>query len=137
MQHNFKPSEFKDLRGNISISALEKILAKTKQASSVGIDQDACGCVIRHTHGLPCAHEIAEHISAGRPIPLYCIRMHWRKLYLLSKASANNLSHELDCMLEIDLIVEQFRGYDSSKKLLILNKLRELAKPKTTSLIKP
>ena len=39
-------------------------------------------------------------------------------------------------MPEIDLIVKQFRGYDSSKKLLILNKLCELAKPETTSLIK-
>ena len=40
-------------------------------------------------------------------------------------------------MTEIDLIVEQFRGYDSRKKLQILDKLRELAKPETTSLIEP
>ena len=93
--------------------------------------------MIQHTHGLPCAHEIAKYISVGRSIPLDCIHMHWRKLDLLSNASANNPSHEFDCMPETDLIVEQFKGYDLSKKLLILNKLRELAKPETTSLIEP
>ena len=90
VQHNFKPSEFIELRGNISISALEKILAETRQASSVGIDRDACGYVLRHTHGLPCAHEIAEYVSAGHPIPLDCTHMHWRKLDLLSSNSAQD-----------------------------------------------
>ncbi|RWR74561.1 protein FAR1-RELATED SEQUENCE 2 isoform X2 [Cinnamomum micranthum f. kanehirae] len=95
VQHNFKPSKFKELRGKISISALEKILVETKRANSVGVDQDACGCVIRHTHGLPCAHEIAEYIKEDRPIPLDCIHPHWCKLDMSATATPKSSSMEL------------------------------------------
>eukprot|EP00268_Persea_americana_P017157 TRINITY_DN18212_c1_g1_i1.p1 TRINITY_DN18212_c1_g1~~TRINITY_DN18212_c1_g1_i1.p1 ORF type:complete len:121 (+),score=9.18 TRINITY_DN18212_c1_g1_i1:147-509(+) len=54
---------------------------------------------------------------------------------MLSTVAENTSCLELDCMPEIELIVEQFRGYDSSKKLQVLNKLKEIAKPETTSLI--
>ncbi|KAL7191012.1 hypothetical protein ACSBR2_023146 [Camellia fascicularis] len=60
VQHNFKPAQFKDLRGNVSVAALEMILAESKQASFVGIDIVTCGCVVRRTHGLPCAHETTD-----------------------------------------------------------------------------
>ena len=56
---------------------------------------------------------------------------------MLSTVAENTSKLELDCMPEIELIVEQFRGYDSSKKLKVLNKLREIARPETTSLIEP
>ena len=137
VQDNFKSSEFKELRGNVSISALEKILAETKRADSVGIDQDACGCVIRHTHGLPCAHEIAEYNREGRPIPLDCIHPHWCKLDMLATATPKSSSMELDCIPELELIAQRFKEYDSSRKLQLLNKLRELAVPESTFLIKP
>ena len=38
VQHNFKPSEYKELCGNIFKNALDKILAKTKRANSVRIN---------------------------------------------------------------------------------------------------
>lgn len=60
VQHNFKPFEFKELRGNISVKAIGIILFEIKRSKFVGIDDAACGCVCRHTHGLPCAHEIAH-----------------------------------------------------------------------------
>ncbi|KAL7246197.1 hypothetical protein ACSBR2_001347 [Camellia fascicularis] len=62
VQHDFKPAQFKELRSNVSITTLEIILAESKRASSVGIDITACGCVIRRTYGLPCAHEIANYM---------------------------------------------------------------------------
>eukprot|EP00268_Persea_americana_P034804 TRINITY_DN3440_c2_g1_i6.p1 TRINITY_DN3440_c2_g1~~TRINITY_DN3440_c2_g1_i6.p1 ORF type:complete len:952 (-),score=86.58 TRINITY_DN3440_c2_g1_i6:87-2942(-) len=137
VQHNFKPLEFKELWGNISISALEKILVEMKRANSVGIDQDACGCVIRRTHSLPCAHEIAEYIREGRSIPLDCIYPHWCKLDMLAAATPKSSGMELDCILELEVIAKRFKEYDSSRKLQLLNKLRELAVLKSTFLIEP
>ncbi|XP_028052909.1 protein FAR1-RELATED SEQUENCE 5-like [Camellia sinensis] len=46
VQHDFKPAQFKELHGNVSITALEIILAEFKRASSVGIDITAYGCVV-------------------------------------------------------------------------------------------
>ncbi|XP_028103953.1 uncharacterized protein LOC114303001 [Camellia sinensis] len=77
LQHQFKPFQFRELRGNVSIYALEYVLAKSKRANSVGIDVAACGCVLRRTYGLPCVHEIADYMRQGRPIPLSSIHVHW------------------------------------------------------------
>ncbi|KAK9927819.1 hypothetical protein M0R45_024985 [Rubus argutus] len=76
-RHNeFKYHELKDLRGFVSIRALELVL---QQSTSV-IDGGVCGCAIQRTHGLPCAHEIAEYKRDYKSIPLECIHPHWRKL---------------------------------------------------------
>ncbi|VVA40208.1 PREDICTED: FAR1-RELATED SEQUENCE, partial [Prunus dulcis] len=51
-----------------------------KRIKYVGVDLTACGCVIKCSHGLPCAHEMAELSPVFRPIPLHCVHPHWRKL---------------------------------------------------------
>ncbi|XP_028053365.1 PKS-NRPS hybrid synthetase CHGG_01239-like [Camellia sinensis] len=38
VQHQFKPFHFRELRGNISITALDHVLAESKRANDVGID---------------------------------------------------------------------------------------------------
>ena len=43
----------------------------------------------------------------------------------------------LDYIPEIELIVKQFKEFDSGIKLQLLNKLRELAMLESTSLIEP
>lgn len=76
MQHSFTPSVFKELRGLVARNALDMILSESKRADLIGIDISACGCVVRHTHGLPCAHEIGEYKREGRPIPLDSVHSH-------------------------------------------------------------
>ena len=59
------------------------VLTESKHANSIGINVSACGCTIRSTHSLPCAHEIVEYKKESRPIPLECIDSHWKKLDLI------------------------------------------------------
>ncbi|XP_057496891.1 uncharacterized protein LOC130781651 isoform X1 [Actinidia eriantha] len=122
IQHNLKPIEFKELWGRISASALDMLLVEMKRASFVGCDAFACGCVIRRTYGLPCAHEIADYMRDGRSIPLYVIHAHWRKLDLVPTPKSSTI----DCQPELDLIAQHFNECDSTTKLQILKKLREL-----------
>ena len=61
MQHDFKPSVFKELRGFVSRNALNMIVCESKRADYIGLDPLACGCEVRRTHGIPCAHEIARY----------------------------------------------------------------------------
>ncbi|GMP33792.1 hypothetical protein CsSME_00006954 [Camellia sinensis var. sinensis] len=128
VQHQFRPSHFRELRGNISIIALEIVLVESKRAEFTGIDSSACGCVIRHTHGLPCAHKIANYIRQGRPIPIYSIHSHWRTLEIVL---------ELTCEPELEMIVKYFNDCDTTKQLEILKKLGEIANPESTFLIEP
>ncbi|XP_028108087.1 uncharacterized protein LOC114306953 [Camellia sinensis] len=93
VQHQFKPSQFMELLGNVSISAVEYLLVESKRANSIGIDVEACGCVLRHTHGLPCVHEIADYIGQDRPIPLATIHSQWRQLHIsICKKRGNGAS---------------------------------------------
>ena len=112
VQHSFKPFESKELRGNISRNSLEKILAETHRSTLVGTDVIACGCVIRATHGLPCAHEIATYVGEGRPIPLECIHPHWAKLDMHPYTVPKCYTIELDCKAELGLLEQRFNGYD-------------------------
>ncbi|XP_028116210.1 uncharacterized protein LOC114313978 [Camellia sinensis] len=68
--HNHPPAEH--LEGHSYAGRLskdEKALlmdmskSMSKRANSIGIDAKACGCLLRHTHGLPCTHEIAYYIK--------------------------------------------------------------------------
>jgi len=54
---------FREVHENVSIIALEKILDEIKRVGFIGIDPVACGCQLRCTHGLPCAHKIADYTT--------------------------------------------------------------------------
>lgn len=76
--NDFRVPEFKELRGVVSIRALE-ILEENMLAHESGV-KCICSCTLPRTHGLPCAHEIAKYKRECRPIPLDCIDPYWRKL---------------------------------------------------------
>jgi len=67
---------FRELRRNVSITALEKILNKTKWVGFVGIDLIACGCQLKYTYGLSCAHEIADYTRQRHLILLHSLHTH-------------------------------------------------------------
>ncbi|KAK3206077.1 hypothetical protein Dsin_020123 [Dipteronia sinensis] len=62
VQHSFKPSNFKELRGFVSRNALNMILDDYERVDS---NDSICSCVVQLTHGLPCAHEISGYKREG------------------------------------------------------------------------
>ena len=64
-QHTFNPTVYANLRGIISIAALNIVLNELNRVNSVGIDISLCDSDVRCTHGLPCIHDIAEYIKEG------------------------------------------------------------------------
>ncbi|XP_028105524.1 uncharacterized protein LOC114304564 [Camellia sinensis] len=135
VQHQFKPSQFRELRGNVSISALEYLLVESKRANSIGIDVEACGCVLCHTHGLPCGHEIADYIRQDRPIPLATIHSQWRQLHI--SICKKEEETEVTCHAEVELFVNKFNESDRTMRLELLKKLKEIVYPESTFLVEP
>ncbi|XP_028092938.1 uncharacterized protein LOC114293099 [Camellia sinensis] len=135
VQHQFKPSQFRELRGNVSISALEYLLVESKRANSIGIDVEACGCVLRHTHGLSCAHEIAYYIRQDRPIPLATIHSQWRQLHI--SICKKEEETEVTCHAEVELFVNKFNESDRTMRLELLKKLKEIVYPGSSFLVEP
>ena len=62
----------------LSRYALNQIDVEYEHVSYAGIDSSHCGCVMRATHGLPCACKIVRYVVGS--IPLGVIHMFWRRL---------------------------------------------------------
>ncbi|KAH6787647.1 hypothetical protein C2S52_007199, partial [Perilla frutescens var. hirtella] len=136
VEHNFKPLLFRELRGLVSRKALNMILIESERANNVGIDANLCGCIIRRTHGLPCAHKIAEYLRDFRPISLSIIHPHWLKLNL-RRAQPDCGSYKVSIDDEMNTIWSRFQASDQPGKLALKRKLRELGNPVTTFLTPP
>jgi len=99
----------------VSIDALKYI-------NTSSADAKACKCVLRKTHGLPCAHELAEFARISMPIPLECIDYFWRKLEMSPLVS---IDHEVIVDLgqhlheEWKLINQQFSNSNDSEKIML------------------
>ncbi|KAJ4715747.1 Calmodulin-binding transcription activator 2 [Melia azedarach] len=135
VQDQFKHAEFKELRGFVSVNALHIILSESKRANSIGVDLSTCECIIRRTHGLPCAHEIAKFQRESRPIPLKSIDLYWRKLDLVP--IFKNQKAILGYPPVVDLVTKSFDKTDDPTNLGNLKKLIEIADPQFTSLMEP
>ncbi|KAM1005739.1 hypothetical protein ACFX1T_002602 [Malus domestica] len=135
-QQSFKSSEFKYLRGVVSMFALEKVLSQSKLAISIGAGGLGCGCVIPRTHGLPCAHEIVKYKRECRPIPLESLDPHWTKLDILPPSSAQE-SMDVNEFPELELLQRYFLEANAENRLMLRKRVRELVAPYTTSLVEP
>ncbi|RDX82859.1 hypothetical protein CR513_36299, partial [Mucuna pruriens] len=117
------------LQGFVSRSALCHIADQFDRVKTVGIDSSICGCMIRTTHGLPCACELARYSLVCHPVPLQAIHVHWRRL---NYQEMNDEGFELSLQREIDALHKQFQELDYAGKITLKAKLRELALPDIT-----
>ncbi|XP_061998453.1 uncharacterized protein LOC133715810 isoform X2 [Rosa rugosa] len=136
VRHSSLPLEFKHLRGVVSTFALDKVLSQFKLATSIGIDDFHCGCVIRRTHGLPCAHEIAKYKRDCQPIPLDSLDPHWRKLHMSPSSDPINDNMDVNEFPELELLQQYFLKTSADNRLMLRKRVRELV-PSLATLIEP
>jgi len=56
--HVFNIIAYKKLLGFVSKCVLQHIADEMDQVKCVDLDKTRCGCILRSTHGLPCACEL-------------------------------------------------------------------------------
>ncbi|KAH1206374.1 hypothetical protein GmHk_16G046843 [Glycine max] len=71
--HVFKVTLYKRLLGMVSRYTLNQIAAQFELVHYAGKNPSRCGCVMRTTHGLPCACELSKYVVGT--IPLETIHM--------------------------------------------------------------
>ncbi|XP_068498558.1 uncharacterized protein [Phaseolus vulgaris] len=59
---------YKMLVGYVSKHALILIAEEFDRVNDVGLDSECCGCVLRRTHGLPCACQLARYVMGVIPL---------------------------------------------------------------------
>jgi len=132
--HTFNSSLYKRLLGAVSKYALMHIAEDFNKVKVIGFDKKKCGCVLRHTHGLPCACELARYSVSV--IPLSEVHMVWTRLSF-SDLSLSQSSSELFIQQNWDVIFKCFEEVDIGGKITIKDKLREIAYLDMTSLCPP
>ncbi|KAH1210362.1 hypothetical protein GmHk_15G044692 [Glycine max] len=66
------------IRHVFKVTLYKKLLVMFKSVNYIGIDNSRCGCVMRNTHGIPCACKLARYVVSS--IPFGKIHMFWRRL---------------------------------------------------------
>jgi len=122
--HIFNSSLRKRLVGVVSKYALMHIAEEFNKVKVIGFDKKKCGCVLRHTHGLPCACELARYVVCV--ILLNEVNVMWTRLSF-SDISSSQSSSELSIQQEFDVIAKHFNEVDIEGKVTIKGKLREIA----------
>ncbi|XP_038693805.1 uncharacterized protein LOC119991532 [Tripterygium wilfordii] len=135
VQHRFNIPHFQELCGFVSIHALHLILKKFEQSKNAGEVSYKCGCQIRTSYGLPCAHEQAIYLNDGQPIPINSIDNFWRKLDLSPCVSLQD--DDIDCVVDLQVFTKQFKQQTRHGKFNLLRKLREIITPSTTLIREP
>ncbi|XP_027913070.1 PKS-NRPS hybrid synthetase CHGG_01239-like isoform X1 [Vigna unguiculata] len=128
--HN-NTSLYINLQGLVSRSALSHITDEYDRVKAVGTDSSKCCCIVRTTHGLPCACELARYSTMCHPIPLEAIHVHWKKLNF--DRGMNDKESELSLQPELDALLKRFQELDCAGKIILKAKLYELAFPDTIS----
>ena len=100
--------------------------------SYASIDSSHCGCVMRTTHGLPCACELDRYVVGS--IPLGVIHMFWRRLSF----SYQGISEpEVSLTEEMETTSKQFKELNVCGKVTLKSKLWEIAYPNLNSMCHP
>ncbi|KAH1189464.1 putative protein FAR1-RELATED SEQUENCE 10 [Glycine max] len=130
--HVFKKTLYKRLLGMLLRDALNEIAYEVDRLCYLGNNPSSCGCVMRSTHGLPCACELSRY-TAGN-ILVESFNIFWRRLCFSDQGLCEA---EVSIKDEIETISKRFEELDVSGKVTLKSELREIAYPDQNSMCPP
>ncbi|KAH1242735.1 hypothetical protein GmHk_07G020006 [Glycine max] len=116
----------------VSRDALNQIASEVDRLCYLGNNPSSCGCVMRSTHGLPCACELSRYTAGS--IPLESVHIFWRRLCFSDQGLCET---EVSIKEEIETISKRFDELDVSGKVTMKSKLQEIAYPDHNSMCPP
>ncbi|KAK9677626.1 hypothetical protein RND81_11G156600 [Saponaria officinalis] len=124
---------FSLLQGKVSTKAIEIMEEELKRGVALGIGLKLrCGCVLRRTHGLPCACALVDLKNSGSRVHLSDIHSFWRTLeYENSEAMPKNDNDMLD------ELIDKARQSDPVYRKVFLEKLRDILHPEDEDILAP
>ncbi|KAL5161690.1 PKS-NRPS hybrid synthetase [Glycine soja] len=120
------------LLGMVSRDALNQIASEVDRLRYLDNNLSSCGCVMRSTHGLPCACELSRYTAGS--IPLESVHLFWRRLCFSDQGLCET---EVTIKEEIEIISKRFDELDVAGKVTLKSKLREIAYPDHNSMCPP
>ncbi|KAL5139447.1 putative protein FAR1-RELATED SEQUENCE 10 [Glycine soja] len=130
--HVYKKTLYKRLLGMVSRDALNQIASEIDRLRYLDNNLSSCGCVMRSTHGLPCACELSRYTASS--IPLESVHLFWRRLCFSDQGLCET---EVTIKEEIEVISKRFDELDVAGKVNLKSKLREITYPDHNSMCPP
>ncbi|GER41794.1 ovarian tumour [Striga asiatica] len=100
-----------------------------KDIGSIEITAETCGCQLRTSCGLPCAHELNFYMKEDLFIPLQEIDVFWRTLDIPDPTVEEE--DDVTCDAELERFKKGFADQPKSGKVSFLRKLRGIFEPST------
>ncbi|KAL5142025.1 Protein FAR1-RELATED SEQUENCE 6 [Glycine soja] len=110
--HVYKKTLYKRLPGMVSRDALNQIASEVDRLCYLGNNLSSCGCVMRSTHGLPCACELSRYTAGS--IPLESVHLFRRRLCFSDQGLCET---EVTIKEEIEIISKRFDELDVAGKV--------------------
>ncbi|KAI8538454.1 hypothetical protein RHMOL_Rhmol09G0105100 [Rhododendron molle] len=89
------------LRRVVSKNGMTRVRAASRQMEWIVESNHACECALRHTHGLPCAHEITLYKTKNIPLPHVLVHDHWKRLSLVLAQNDASLGETMKAKFQI------------------------------------
>ncbi|OVA09143.1 hypothetical protein BVC80_8361g5 [Macleaya cordata] len=84
--------------------------------------------------GLSYAYELVQYLREGRHIPLFTVDSHWKHLSMYPSVEKNE---NFDYLSVLGLIRQRWLASTEVEREAMLDKLKEIATPRTTGLQEP
>jgi len=117
--HVFKVTLYKKLLGMVSRYALHEIAVEYERVAYAGKNPSRCGCVMRNTHGLPCACKLFKYVVSSIPLEIIHIFL-WR----LSFSDQGLSETQVTITEEMEIISKRFQQLDVCGKIHLKSKLQ-------------
>ncbi|KAL5186659.1 hypothetical protein HKD37_05G012474 [Glycine soja] len=130
--HVFKKILYKRLLRMVSRDALNEIASEVDRLCYLDNNPSSCDCVMRSTHGLPCACELSRYTVGS--IPVESIHIFWRRLCFSDQGL---YEAEVSIKEEIETISKRFEELNVCGKVTLKSKLRDIAYPGNNSMCPP
>ncbi|KAL5130734.1 hypothetical protein HKD37_12G033746 [Glycine soja] len=111
---------------------MRRIASEVDHLRYLGNNPSSYGCVMKSTHGLPCACELSRHTAGS--IPVESVHIFWRRLFFSDQGLCEA---EVSIKEEIETISKRFDELDVSGKVNLKSKLREIEYPDHNSMCPP
>ncbi|KAF9616534.1 hypothetical protein IFM89_029995 [Coptis chinensis] len=120
IRHAHRIILFSEIRGFVLRKAMDLLLEERERCENVGSSAKKCGCVLRRTHGLPCAHSLNGLFKRGEKLTMNLIHPFWKKL----STTPNPIDRgDLDYQDEFALFVDHYQNSSADQKKKIVTKI--------------
>ncbi|GAB2267798.1 hypothetical protein Dimus_038686 [Dionaea muscipula] len=128
---------FRRLKGRVSHRTIQLMDEEWQSRYEFRTCADDCGCVLRTSFGLPCAHEMVQLTTNYMTINPLDVHVYWRTLHMVGDVPQDETPRRSTVDDLIDEAVAEIRRQPERQKAMYAHMMHEMLHPETNELEEP